>query len=65
MRHKLRINWHQELKNDIKSKEEGFSHRNFKSSDLYTDILCWWDYPRRTFSRSWKDQSKRKHQWRS
>lgn len=62
-RHKIRVNWHRLLKDDDRSKEFGFTKRLFRSTELWSSYLSWWDYPLRTRSRSWKDQTKNRKQW--
>ncbi|BBL19247.1 hypothetical protein KIT04_078 [Vibrio phage KIT04] len=62
-RHKLRVNWHRRLKDDVTSIENGFNKRLFRQADVYMYDLSWWDYPSRTVQRSWKSQSKKRKQW--
>lgn len=62
-RHKLKVNWHRSLKDDDIAVENGFTKRLFKQTEVYMYDLSWWDYPRRTHERSWKNQSKKRKQW--
>lgn len=62
-RHKIRVDWHRRLKDDVTSREFGFTQRSFRSNELWSSYLSWWDYPPRTCSRSWKDQTKKRKQW--
>lgn len=62
-RHKLRVNWHRRLKDDVTSIENGFKQRLFRQLSVYQHELAWWDYPHRTVQRSWKSQSKKRKQW--
>lgn len=62
-RTKLRLSWQKLLKQDFILKENGFNKRLFKQSDVYTENLTYWEYPRRTIQRSWKSQSKKRKQW--
>ncbi|BAV81224.1 hypothetical protein [Vibrio phage VCPH] len=57
-RNKVRVNWHQELKNDEFSKEFGFKKRLRKQSELWMYDLSWYDYPGRCVERSWKKHRK-------
>ncbi len=62
-RHKIRVDWHRRLKDDVTARENGFAKRSFGGTELWSSYLSWWDYPLRTASRSWKDQSKKRKQW--
>ena len=62
-RHKLRISWHKILKDDVYASEFGFHTRTMKHTDVFIDELCFWNYPSRTISKCWKDQSKKRRQW--
>ena len=62
-RHKLKVNWHRRLKDDDISRENGFTKRLFKQSEVYKHDLSWWDYPHRTIQRSWKSQTNNRKQW--
>lgn len=62
-RRKVRVNWHQELRNDSIAITYGFTSRLFRQSTVYRDSLSFWDYPARTVARSWKHQSKNRKQW--
>ena len=62
-RNKINTNWHKLLKQDATSVENGFTKRLFRQSEVYDFTLSWYDYPKRSISRSWKDQSKKRKQW--
>lgn len=62
-RHKIKVDWHRRLKQDVIARENGFKSRSFRGTELWSSYLSWWDYPLRTSSRSWKDQSKKRKQW--
>lgn len=58
-RHKLRLTWHKELKNDGVLESYGFTNRLFRQKDVYLYDLIWWDYPHRSnHTRSWKAHRK-------
>ncbi len=59
----IRCNPNKELKEDEFSREFGFVKRLFSSSHV-NRILKSYDYPDRTSCRSWKNQSKRRKQYK-